>query len=61
MAERRDAVVSGLLAAGLGVVTTLALSALVAPPLALPVMAAVIAVATFLVGAYANYAVDQAE
>ena len=51
MAQHRDAVVSGLLAAGLGVVTTLAL----------PVMMTVIAVATFLVGAYANYAVDQAE
>jgi hypothetical protein len=59
MVAFQDAVVSGLLAMGVGVVVTLVLSLVVPPPLELRLLVAVIAVATFLVGVGGAYAMDE--
>ncbi len=61
MSELRDAVVSGLIAMGFGIVATLVFSVLVPPPLDLPLLVALTAVATFLVGAVGGRMIDQTE
>ena len=51
MSRLGDAVASGLIAMGFGIVATLAFSVLVPPPLDLPLLVALTTVVTFLVGA----------
>jgi hypothetical protein len=55
MATFRDALVSGVLAMGFGIVFTLLISLVVPPPLALPVLVSLIAATTFVVGFLGSY------
>jgi hypothetical protein len=59
MSRLRDAVVSGLIAMVFGIVATLVLSVFVPPPLDLPLLVALTAVTTFLVGAVGGQMMDQ--
>jgi NhaP-type Na+/H+ or K+/H+ antiporter len=61
MSKLRDALVTGLISMVLGVVFTLAASLLVPPPLALPLLVALIAGATFLVGVVGDYSMESEE
>ncbi len=61
MSKLRDAVVSGLIAMVFGIVATLVFSVLVPPPLDLPLLVALTAVATFLVGVVGSRTIDQTD
>jgi hypothetical protein len=61
MTELRDALVSGLISMTFGVIFTLAVSLLVPPPLDLPLLVALIAGATFLVGVVGDYSMESEE